>query len=358
MADGENPGSIPRCAPPLEAGRTVEGPAGRASGLDEQAARRVDEQAARRNFRDLLGEPERLYVCPITHELFREPVVALDGHTYERRAIEKYFRTSAGSGLRSPMTNAPLASAETVPNQFCRMVVQRYKEEVVRDIAKAFPLAMELGDLETAEALVLRALEYEREAQDVKRMHLQLLQRQVAKADLAKDLPTLAGKLSRLAARDCALADAAVVALRHTNLQELVARLPQDGPAAVVVTYCLLRRQAAWAMKAFGVPPSGAEDWAGKEESAADACRVGVPSRRQCRRTAAALRHAYELLLGEEEEGEAEEEEASGLAPLDVEAEGTEESVADRERTEDEELSVADARQVSEGNEYGFHAEV
>jgi hypothetical protein len=31
------------------------------------------------------------FLCPITYELFREPVVACDGHTYEKAAIEKWL---------------------------------------------------------------------------------------------------------------------------------------------------------------------------------------------------------------------------------------------------------------------------
>ena len=40
------------------------------------------------------------FLCPITHDLLREPVVACDGHTYERTAIEKWLR----SRNISPMT--------------------------------------------------------------------------------------------------------------------------------------------------------------------------------------------------------------------------------------------------------------
>ena len=29
--------------------------------------------------------------CPITHEIMNDPVIAADGHTYERRAIERWL---------------------------------------------------------------------------------------------------------------------------------------------------------------------------------------------------------------------------------------------------------------------------
>lgn len=33
------------------------------------------------------------FLCPITHEIFKDPVVACDGHTYERSSIEKWLKT-------------------------------------------------------------------------------------------------------------------------------------------------------------------------------------------------------------------------------------------------------------------------
>ena len=51
--------------------------------------------------------PEDL-LCPITHELFRDPVFLADGHVYERSAIERWF--AAGKRV-SPLTNAPVSEA-------------------------------------------------------------------------------------------------------------------------------------------------------------------------------------------------------------------------------------------------------
>jgi hypothetical protein len=50
--------------------------------------------------------------CPITGELFREPVVVGDGFTYERRAIEEAFKRGMH---KSPMTNQALNEAEREP---------------------------------------------------------------------------------------------------------------------------------------------------------------------------------------------------------------------------------------------------
>ena len=51
-----------------------------------------------------------LLLCPITHEIFVEPVKALDGHTYERSALEHALHIN---GL-SPITRQPLKIEECV----------------------------------------------------------------------------------------------------------------------------------------------------------------------------------------------------------------------------------------------------
>jgi hypothetical protein len=50
--------------------------------------------------------------CPITGEPMHDPVVAADGHTYERSAIARWLQTSD----KSPLTGAFLPHKELVPN--------------------------------------------------------------------------------------------------------------------------------------------------------------------------------------------------------------------------------------------------
>lgn len=50
--------------------------------------------------------------CPITGEPMRDPVVAADGHTYERTAISRWFLESD----KSPLTGSVLPHKELVPN--------------------------------------------------------------------------------------------------------------------------------------------------------------------------------------------------------------------------------------------------
>ncbi|KAL7544782.1 hypothetical protein ACHAWF_008148 [Thalassiosira exigua] len=56
--------------------------------------------------------PPGMPCCPITGQPMSDPVVAADGHTYEREAIARWLRESD----RSPLTGETLAHAELVPN--------------------------------------------------------------------------------------------------------------------------------------------------------------------------------------------------------------------------------------------------
>lgn len=39
-----------------------------------------------------------MYLCPITTEVMDDPVIAADGYTYERSAIEEWFKKRCGAG--------------------------------------------------------------------------------------------------------------------------------------------------------------------------------------------------------------------------------------------------------------------
>ncbi|CAE7760269.1 PUB51 [Symbiodinium sp. CCMP2456] len=60
--------------------------------------------------------------CPITQDLMEDPVVASDGTSYERRAIEHWLQ----SHRTSPLTNLPLASDDLIPNNALRSVIQEF----------------------------------------------------------------------------------------------------------------------------------------------------------------------------------------------------------------------------------------
>jgi ankyrin repeat protein len=47
-----------------------------------------------------------LFVCPLSHEIFNDPVIAEDGHLYERSAIDEWLLTNKSS----PITREPIGS--------------------------------------------------------------------------------------------------------------------------------------------------------------------------------------------------------------------------------------------------------
>eukprot|EP01052_Picozoa_sp_SAG31_P000800 SAG31_NODE_23_length_33717_cov_17.863585_20_plen_455_part_00 len=61
------------------------------------------------------GVPRDFY-CAITQEIMIDPVICGDGHSYERDAIELWFRRSN----RSPRTGMPLQSIDLIPNHSLR----------------------------------------------------------------------------------------------------------------------------------------------------------------------------------------------------------------------------------------------
>jgi hypothetical protein len=65
--------------------------------------------------------------CPITHELLHDPVIAEDGHTYERAAISKWF--SQGK-TRSPVTNEEVTGTRLVPNLSVKKLVDHHRNEL------------------------------------------------------------------------------------------------------------------------------------------------------------------------------------------------------------------------------------
>ena len=60
-------------------------------------------------------------ICPITHCMFRDPVVVDSGHTFDRRAILSHFKVN---GAKNPLTLLKLGSASVLTNWAMRNVVQ------------------------------------------------------------------------------------------------------------------------------------------------------------------------------------------------------------------------------------------
>ena len=66
----------------------------------------------------------------VVQELMKDPVIAADGISYERNAIEDWLARGSGS---SPMTGAPLPHQHLTPNLAVRSAVEvmlRFREQM------------------------------------------------------------------------------------------------------------------------------------------------------------------------------------------------------------------------------------
>eukprot|EP00428_Durinskia_dybowskii_P012238 CAMPEP_0170223444 /NCGR_PEP_ID=MMETSP0116_2-20130129/11422_1 /TAXON_ID=400756 /ORGANISM="Durinskia baltica, Strain CSIRO CS-38" /LENGTH=662 /DNA_ID=CAMNT_0010474147 /DNA_START=14 /DNA_END=1998 /DNA_ORIENTATION=+ len=69
--------------------------------------------------------PDAFY-CPISRQCMHDPVVLADGHTYERRHIEKWLRRHN----TSPVTGLELAQKDLFPNHALRNAIEEYFQQV------------------------------------------------------------------------------------------------------------------------------------------------------------------------------------------------------------------------------------
>jgi hypothetical protein len=67
------------------------------------------------------------FMCPLTQEVLRDPVVDPEGNSYERSAIESWLEKNN----TSPITRKPLRKEDLVPNRALREVIaEHYKKKV------------------------------------------------------------------------------------------------------------------------------------------------------------------------------------------------------------------------------------
>lgn len=76
-------------------------------------------------FGQLEGEidcPEE-FLCPIAMEKMKDPVIASDGHVYDRASIQRSFDSG---NLRSPLTNKNLVSQSLTPNLALKSGIEKW----------------------------------------------------------------------------------------------------------------------------------------------------------------------------------------------------------------------------------------
>ncbi|XP_029488679.1 WD repeat, SAM and U-box domain-containing protein 1-like isoform X2 [Oncorhynchus nerka] len=88
-------------------------------GLRGKVLRKVDALKAELTGLDAPDE----FLCPITREVMKDPVIAADGYSYEREAIESWISAKNRS---SPMTNLPLPTTLVMPNRSLKTAIGRW----------------------------------------------------------------------------------------------------------------------------------------------------------------------------------------------------------------------------------------
>ncbi|CAF1258161.1 unnamed protein product [Adineta steineri] len=105
--------------------------------------------------------------CPITLELFRDPVIAKDGHVYEREAITKWILQHG----TSPFTRETLQITDLLPDDHLKRLAAARRNSVVsyqvRDGTVTLPSLRKLPKNQTHDRNICRALELSRRSHKI-----------------------------------------------------------------------------------------------------------------------------------------------------------------------------------------------
>ncbi|KAJ3070152.1 hypothetical protein HDU98_006812 [Podochytrium sp. JEL0797] len=113
-------------------------------------------------------------LCPITLQRIQDPVCTIDGHTFERSAVERWIE----SNTTSPLTGLALSSTELTPNYAFKSVIEcigpflellnRFKEEADKADGEVDHVQRFINKVEGLEAIIsdLKALQLQLESKD------------------------------------------------------------------------------------------------------------------------------------------------------------------------------------------------
>ena len=122
----------------------------------------IDTRPAKKSRKEF--QPDDL-ICPITTELPWDPVVADDGRTYERSAIETHIKARRDNGLelRSPFTNQPMGE-RLLPNIQHRNLIESLIDSGIITGSLADPWNQKKSEQEAKKNLMKRAHDGEAKA--------------------------------------------------------------------------------------------------------------------------------------------------------------------------------------------------
>jgi hypothetical protein len=67
------------------------------------------------------------YLCPILQEIMTDPVIAADGHTYQRESITAWIQRG---NRRSPLNGNNLSHTILIQNLFAKNVIREYRNQL------------------------------------------------------------------------------------------------------------------------------------------------------------------------------------------------------------------------------------
>ncbi len=126
---------IGNAVPPLFATRIADTVKGMLEKInkEESSTEEIDLKSSRQDIRPLKKQKKSSLcfepICPITHEIMKDPVIAGDGFTYERKAIEEHFNRQGG---KSPMTRQDIG-INLIPNRGIKDAIDHYHEQKKKD---------------------------------------------------------------------------------------------------------------------------------------------------------------------------------------------------------------------------------
>lgn len=99
------------------------------------------------------------FVCPLTNQVMRDPVTLENGQTFEREAIEKWFKECRESGRRllCPLTLQELRSTELNPSMALRNTIEEW---TARNEVAQLDMAHRSLNMGSPENETLQALKY------------------------------------------------------------------------------------------------------------------------------------------------------------------------------------------------------
>ena len=68
------------------------------------------------------------FICSISGDIFKDPVIASDGQTYERKDIAKWIRQK-GTNATSPLTGIKLKTKVLTPNHSMKSLIAAWQQK-------------------------------------------------------------------------------------------------------------------------------------------------------------------------------------------------------------------------------------